>query len=173
MPRKALRWSNDNASALKSAQPLFPPGFTTRPRANAKLLLAIAELAGDAWAEKARTALDKLLREKREPSWLDRLLKELWTVFEASENITSKALTKRLTADPASEWREYGAGRGHRVTERQVAFLLRKLVQPRPIGKQRLRGYHRQDFLEKEIFERFLGRDPLIRSPAKKTRRRR
>ena len=38
-----------------------------------------------------------------------------------------------------------------------------------PIGKARVRGYHRQDFLEKEIFEHFLGRDPLIRSPETQT----
>jgi hypothetical protein len=70
LQRKALRWSSDNASALQNAEPLFPAGFTTRPRANAKLLLAIAELGGTAWAEQARAALDKLLREKREPAGL-------------------------------------------------------------------------------------------------------
>jgi hypothetical protein len=68
--RKLMRWSNDNASTLKDAEPLFPAGFTTRPRANVKLLLAIAELAGDDWAEQACAAVDKLLRAKREPSWL-------------------------------------------------------------------------------------------------------
>ena len=125
--RKSLRWSNDNESTLKDAEPLFPAGFTTRPRANAKLLLAIAELAGSDWAEQARAALDKLLRETRTPSWLDLLLEELWVLFviEARKDIRSAALVKRLTADPTSEWCEYG--RGHRVTEREVAALLRKL----------------------------------------------
>jgi hypothetical protein len=46
--RKLMRWSNDNAATLTDAEPLFPAGFTTRPRSNAKLLLAIAELAGAA-----------------------------------------------------------------------------------------------------------------------------
>ena len=92
--RKLLRWSNDNASTLKDAEPLFPAGFTTRPRSNAKLLLAIAELAGDELAEQARAALDKLLREKREPSWLELLLQELWTIF----------VKKGARASPASSW---------------------------------------------------------------------
>jgi putative DNA primase/helicase len=115
--RKALRWSSDNASTLKTAEPSFPAGFTTRPRANAKLLLAIAELAGGDWPNQARDALDKLLREKREPSWLDLLLEELWTVFVVKNqpHIRSAALVKRLTADPTSEWREYGRGHRHRA----------------------------------------------------------
>jgi hypothetical protein len=170
--RMCMRWSNDNVSVLKDAKPLFPAGFTTRPRANAKLLLSIAELGGDAWAEQARAALDRLLRERRDPSWLELLLQELWSVFviEASNDILSAALVKRLTADPTSEWCDYG--RGHRVTEREVAALLRKLhIRPYPIGKQRMRGYHRQDFFEKQIFEHFLGRDPLIRSPEQVTGR--
>jgi putative DNA primase/helicase len=176
MRRKLARWAADNAAALKSAKPIFPAGFTNRPRANARLLLAIAELGGEAWAETARATLDRLLREKVEPSWLDLLLRELLTVFEGAESIKSAALVKRLTADPTSEWCEYARGaqplgehaRGHRVTEREVAFLLRKVhVRPRslPIGKQRVRGYRRQDFLEKEVFQHFLGCDPLIRSP--------
>lgn len=89
-------------------------------------------------------------------------------VIEASKDIKSSALVKRLTNDPTSEWHEYGS-RAHRVTEREVAALLRRLhVRPHPIGKQRIRGYHRQDFLEKEIFQHFLGLDPLIRSPQQK-----
>jgi hypothetical protein len=169
--RKALRWSNDNASTLKDAEPLFPAGFINRPRSNAKLLLAIAELGGDVWAEKARAALDKLLREKREPSWLELVLQELWVVFIEGEctNIPSKQLLTRLTSDPTSEWCEYGSSRGHKVTEREVAALLRKVhIRPHSIGKRvgksRVRGYHRQDFLENQIFEHFLGRDPLLRS---------
>jgi hypothetical protein len=171
--RKLLRWSNDNAATLKNAKPVFPDGFTTRPRANAKLLLAIAELAGDDWAELARNALDKLLREKREPSWLDRLLEEFWTVFitQGRENIRSEHLATRLLADPESMWCEYARGkdRGHRVTVRELAAIMNPLhIYPRPIGKSRLRGYHRADFLDKEIFQHFLGRDPLIRSPQPK-----
>jgi hypothetical protein len=169
LQRKATRWSQDNVAALKTAKPTFPPGFTTRPRANAKLLLAIAELAGDAYAERARTALDKLLREKK-PDWLELLLQELWTVFvtERRNEITSDQLVKRLSADPTSEWREYGRS-GHRVTQREVAVLLRKLhIHTAQVGKARVSGYRASKFIETEIFQHFLHRDPLIPSPSKK-----
>jgi hypothetical protein len=77
-------------------------------------------------------------------------------------------LQARLTADPTSQWCEYGHGHGHKVTEREVAALIRKVhIRPDNIGKSRLRGYHAIDFFEKEIFQYFLGRDPLILSPAK------
>jgi hypothetical protein len=164
--RKLLRWSLDHVDALKSAKPLFPAGFINRQRANAKLLLAIAELASGDWPDKARAALDKLLRERREPGWLDLLLREMWDVFgeKARVNITSKQLLARLTADPTSVWHEYL--RDRRVTERQVAALIRKLhIRPRLVGKKRVSGYHRQDFLDRQVFEHFLGRDPLTLSP--------
>ena len=164
--RKLLRWSLDHGDALKSARPLFPAGFINRQRANAKLLLAIAELAAGDWPDKARTATEKLLREQREPGWLDLLLRDLWDVFveKARVNITSKQLLARLTADPTSVWHEYS--RDRRVTERQVAGLIRKLhIRPRLVGKKRVSGYHRQDFLDRQVFEHFLGRDPLILSP--------
>jgi hypothetical protein len=163
---KLLRWSLDHGDALKSARPLFPAGFINRQRANAKLLLAIAELAAGDWPDKARTATEKLLREQREPGWLDLLLRDLWDVFveKARVNITSKQLLARLTADPTSVWHEYS--RDRRVTERQVAGLIRKLhIRPRLVGKKRVSGYHRQDFLDRQVFEHFLGRDPLILSP--------
>ncbi len=167
--RMLARWSQDNAEALKNATPVFPEGFTNRPADNAKLLLAIAELAGGEWAEMARTALERLLREEREPSWLERLLQELWKVFvvERRRYITSEELVnKRLTADPTSEWCDYN---GHHITQREVAALLRKLIRPTLVGPQRLGGYFCGDFLDKEIFERFLGRDPLILSEPKPT----
>jgi hypothetical protein len=169
--RQLARWRDDNAAGLKGAKPLKPAAFIGRPADNWTLLWAIGELAGDNWAKQARDAAERLARDEVvEPSWLDRLLRELWDVFveKGRANIRSERLVSRLTADPESMWCEYGRekGRGHRVTVREVAALLRKLhIRPRPIGKTRIRGYHRADFLEKEIFDRFLARHPLIRSP--------
>ena len=81
LKRKLARWRNDHVKQLKTAAPVFPTGLTTRPKNDAKLLLSIAELAGPEWADMARTALERLLRDEREPSWLERLLQELWVVF--------------------------------------------------------------------------------------------
>ena len=169
--RKMARWSADNAAALKDAKPLAPAGFIGRPTDNWTLLWAIAEMAGDEWAEKARGAAERLSRDELvEPSWLNLLLQELWIVFvkEGRKDIASKLLVERLTADATSPWRDYG--RGHSVTQREVAVLLRKLhVRPDLVsGDDRLSGYHAAYFFEKEIFQHFLGRDPLILSDTKK-----
>jgi hypothetical protein len=168
--RKLARWGNDNAAAVKDAKPLVPAAFISRPADNWTLLWAIAELAGDDWAKQARAAAERLSQDELvEPSWLDLLLQELWIVFveDRRKDVTSKQLVARLTAE-TSPWRDYG--RGHPVTQREVAASLRKLrIRPCLVGKARVGA----DFFEKEIFQHFLGRDPLILSPdtEKKSRR--
>jgi hypothetical protein len=98
------------------------------------------------------------------------LASEFWALFiegQQLERIPSDDLVKGLTEDPVSVWCDYG--RGHPVTQREVAALLRKLhVYPRPIGigkRRRVKGYYAADFFQKQIFQRILGRDPDIRSP--------
>jgi hypothetical protein len=172
LSRKLIRWSQDSGDALKLAMPLFPAGFAGRPADNAQLLLAIAELGGNDCAAKARSAVDKLLREQQEPGWLKMLVSELWDVFieKGDANIASKQLLARLIADPTAAWCEYSNGR--RITERQIAVLIRKLrIRPRLIGKKRVSGYYCQDFLDRQVFEHFLGRDPLILSPKTTTKK--
>ena len=51
--RRIARWADDNGSALTAATPEIPPGFHNRVRANWKLLLAIAENAGNEWKRAA------------------------------------------------------------------------------------------------------------------------
>ena len=58
--RKFSRWAGDNAAALKQAKPIIMPGLNNRAAANWKLLLAIAELAGGSWPERAREAAERL-----------------------------------------------------------------------------------------------------------------
>jgi hypothetical protein len=181
---KLARWANDNLLALKTAAPVFPAGLTTRAKNNAKLLLAIAELADPEWAKMARTALERLLREEREPSWLERLLQEAWVIFfeEKHKAVESEVLIKRLTADPTSEWCNY-QGKGRRPNQWDIGFLLKGVgVFSCQVGKRRVGGYHLKDFLENQTFERWLGRQPLnpspepkkktVRSKAKKTQKR-
>ncbi len=53
------------------------------------------------------------------------------------------------------------------LSPHKLAALLRKLhIHPSGIavGSQRIKGYYARDFFDKQIFERILGRDPLLRS---------
>jgi hypothetical protein len=162
--RKLKRWSDDNAVTLKDAKPIFPPGFTNRISNNWRLQLAIAEFAGAVWAKRARESAERLSCAIRKPSWLRLLLAEFRKIFASSrKEIGSKEFVAAITADPISVWHEYN--RGGPITERQVAHLLRDLdIEPGSIGPKRLKGYREKDFAREKIFERYLPRDPLIRS---------
>jgi len=166
--RKLQRWANDHVEALKTARPTMPAAFINRPADLWILIWAIADMANDEWGQLARNAAERLSEEGIvEPSWLERLTEEFWTVFveKRRDRIPSEDLVKQMTVDNLSIWHDYG--RGHSVTQREVAALLRKLqIYPRGIavGKRRVKGYYADDFFQKQIFERILGRDPLLRS---------
>jgi hypothetical protein len=171
--RKLLRWSADNAATLKGAHPDLPPGFGNRIAANWKLLLAIADLAGEAYGRRARQAAVQLSHRRRQPSEGVRLLDALRTIFGTDEMLTSDEVVKRLTSDPNSEWCEF---RGHGpITKRQVAVLLEQYdIRPAVIHPTRrsnfsARGYKADWFVE--VFARCL---PAMRTSVhsrRKTRR--
>jgi putative DNA primase/helicase len=58
--RKLLRFADDQAKAIAEISPIFPSGFNNRVSANWKLPLAIAELAGGDWPERARKAAEHI-----------------------------------------------------------------------------------------------------------------
>src|SRR5262249_24284336 len=79
--RKFVRWSIDNAVVLKRAKPTVPVGLNKRAAMNWSLLLAIAELAGGDWSERAREAAGRLTRKGRLPSDSVKLLGAIRTMF--------------------------------------------------------------------------------------------
>jgi putative DNA primase/helicase len=92
--RKLRRWADDHAAALKAARPTMPTAFINRPADNWILLWAIGDSAGDEWGQLARDAAERLSEAGIvEPSWLERLTQELWTVFveEQHDRIPSGA----------------------------------------------------------------------------------
>jgi hypothetical protein len=66
--RKLMRWSVDNAMALRAAKPETATGLNNRTFKNWKVLLAIAELAGGGWPSRARVAALELETDREEPS---------------------------------------------------------------------------------------------------------
>ena len=160
--RRLARWSADNAVALADSKPDMPAGFRNRLAANWKLLFAIADHAGS--SQLAREAATRLSQSPSEPSWGIKLLAAFYGILANREEITSAEVVQELTADPASEWREY-KGRSP-ITQRQVAALLRPFeiypttIHPTKRSSLSPRGYRRSQFAN--AFARYV--DPHIRT---------
>jgi len=175
--RKFTRWAADNAAALKTIKPTYPPRFNNRLQKNWRLLLAIAELAGGEWPKRARHAA-VILTDRRaiEPSDGVRLLVSLdplitEAIAEGRNWLTSEEIVTGLKANPDAEWREY---RGKSpITERQIAWLLRQYdvypgsIHPQGRANRCVRGYRLDQFNEptRRFAHRYMAEvppDPLI-----------
>jgi len=105
---RLLRWSIDNVSALRAAKPSMPETFDNRRADNWRIQLAIADLAGGDWGEKARLAAIKVEGSSDTRTVGVRLLAAIKTIFDQIEDgqeaIRSQELVEMLTADASSEW---------------------------------------------------------------------
>jgi putative DNA primase/helicase len=175
--RKLMRWAIDNAVTLRAAKPAFPPGFNNRVRTNWKLLLGIADLAGDKWSGRARKAALELETDRDEPSEMARLFAALRDVWGKAEKRTSKSLCAALVAHASGEWASF-RGKGP-ISQHQLAALLRPFG-IRPAHNLHLAGratdnqggYLRSQF--ENAWARLLqkpSQDSLTRSPAGKRKR--
>jgi putative DNA primase/helicase len=161
---RCARWAADNGNALATAKPLQPAGFDNRLADNWRLLLAIAESAGETWAQQVRDAAERLARTRRKPSWRQMLLQTIAKMgADGREYVLSSALVAELTCDPTSPWNEYkGYRRVGKVNEWQVAELLEAIdVFPTNCGPQRLRGYLLADFAKAFAHFRVQSSHPL------------
>jgi putative DNA primase/helicase len=161
--RQLARWANDNAAVLRNATPDIPPGFYNRVRANWKLMLAIAEAAGDDWKKRASQAAGAIeqVKEGFEPSFGVRSLRAMKAVLKKDiECLLSKDVIAALSEDPEQPWLEYNNGKP--ITQKQLARLLGqygiKSCNVRPHVGPQGKGYRRTDF--KEAWERYAGGAP-------------
>jgi putative DNA primase/helicase len=157
-----VRFASDNLDRLKSAEPAVPNGLSDRAADNWDLLLAIAELAGEQWATKARAAAEALSGERESAdtdSFHTPLLSDIRSILGAhKENeIASTQLCKQLIEIETSPWAECNHGRP--ITP---AWLSRRLknfgVLTRKVYGGQARGYRIPDF--KDPFTRYLPAIP-------------
>ncbi|MBK9966146.1 MAG: DUF3631 domain-containing protein [Holophagales bacterium] len=84
-------------AALKRAEPALPDALNDRAQDGAEALLAIADLAGGSWPERARAALCALAGEAAEDEVEDTsgvaVLRDLVTVFEGAVFMFTKGAT--------------------------------------------------------------------------------
>jgi putative DNA primase/helicase len=81
--QRLARWSDDNAETLRDAEPSMAAEFDNRLADNWRLLLAIADLAGDDWGDQARAAAIRLEGASDTSTINVRLLADIRRIFYA------------------------------------------------------------------------------------------
>jgi len=148
---------------LQGAQPEIPEELDDRAAEGWEPLLAIADLAGGDWPERARrAALALSAGQAREDESLGvRLLADIRRIFDqrGEDRITSADLVEVLNADREAPWSTY---RKTGLTQYVLAGLLKSFqVRPATIWLPRGRtakGYKREDF--EDAWTRYLPSDP-------------
>jgi len=181
LARKLARLAMDNESALRSAQPQVPEWLNDRAQDNWEPLLAIAELAGEDWAQAARNAADAAAADDDESEATIMLLRDIQGVFELIsfekiggkpiKRIKTKDLLDKLAADDSRPWATFR--RGSRMTATQLAehlepYGIRPANDKWPGGAV-LKGYRLDQF--EDAFSRYLismagGENDLSRGDA-------
>ena len=149
--RRATRWVADHLDAIKSAEPVDPDGLNDRALDNWRPLLAIGDLAGGEWAERARKAAMDLSGADDEDSGLRiELLADIWRTFvgEKATNLATETLLRALNSMVERPWSEISRGKPLN------ARVLARLLKPFEIASKTVRlnaadtpkGYARTDF---------------------------
>jgi putative DNA primase/helicase len=161
LARKAARWAQDNADALRDVDPKIPDEIFNREGDNWRPLFAIADVVGGDWPKAIRaTAMGGSVARESD----SQLLEDIRYIFKekslpADDTIPSKALVSALVALEDRPWGDVGHGRPldpHKLAKWLKEFdICSKVIRP-AVGKV-YRGYKVADF--KDAFERYLKPD--------------
>lgn len=157
LQRKLLRFAQDHGEVIKSTRMTFPSELSISDRAldNWEPLLAVANLAGSQWMDKALQAAAHLSGHEKEALPVGtELLSDIEKVFKEKTlfKIHTVDLISALCDDEESPWAMYNArGQDKRLTPRQLSRLLAPYhIHSRNIeiaGIQR-KGFDRHTFVE-------------------------
>jgi hypothetical protein len=136
-------WAAAHFDALAAARPKMPDGVRDRAAEVWEALLAVADVAGGDWPDKARTACRYFVLDKAEEklSLGVRLLGDLRTVFDGHDRMFSAEMVTALTSDPESEWADLW---GKPLDQRRLAKELKRYgleSQEVRIGATNRKGY--------------------------------
>lgn len=152
LARKAARWAGDNLAALKGSDPEIPSELHDRAADNWRPLLAIADLSGGDWPEKARRVA-LLLSAETEPPLAVQILAAIQGVF------AKRTQDKISSAKLCCEIRDVDEGLD--LTQNRLARELKPFgIRPSAlrIGNKTPRGYMVADF--EDAFARYLPPPP-------------
>jgi hypothetical protein len=143
-------WCAANLETLRQARPEIPAELSDRQADCCEPLLAIADLAGGQWPERARAALVTLCGQAQaeDDSIGVRLLRDIATTFEEKEvdELSSGGLCEALAKIETSPWGEW---HGKPISPMRLAKLLKPFeVYPGQIHNGNARGYRLSHFQE-------------------------
>lgn len=137
-------WAVDNLDALEKCRPEMPAGVRDRKAEVWEALLAVADVAGGQWPERARDACAHFVLET-DPDALSfglRLLRDVREAFDGHDRMFSEDLVKALIEDDEAEWANLW---GKPLDKNRLAKELKRYgVRSTTIriGEGRAKGYH-------------------------------
>jgi len=159
------KWMEEQLPVLKDAEPRIPEQLNDRQQDGAECLLAIADVAGGDWPEKARKALIELYTGdcSEDQSHTTVRLGDIKSIFEEKncDRLSSGDLIAALVQKETSPWAEWNHGKP--LTAISLARLLKSFqIAPRTIRQDDggpAKGYLRESF--EDAFARFLPAECL------------
>lgn len=157
----AVSWADQHVPILAESRPDLPDELDDRAQDIWEPLLAIADLAGDVWPERARTAALELCgpeaRQDEDDSLAALLLQDLYDIFttNGAQRLRTSDLIEELVQIEESPW---GDWHGKPITAHGLSRLLRpfriKTMAVKAEGRT-VRGYKAEQFAQ--AFHRVLG----------------
>jgi len=167
--QQCARFVRDHGERIAGARPEVPSCLNDRAADIWEPLLALADLAGGDWPEKARQAAVGLTLSAQENSPIGALFLDilLFLIREKATRIHSRTLVAGLTTILERPWAELRNGKA--ITESWLARELRPYgIRPKTIwiGGIVAKGYLKEEF--GEAFRRYIPRSELeaLRAPA-------
>lgn len=155
---RCRRWAVDACDALRDATPVIPDSLDDRARDIVEPLLAIADLAGGEWPDRARRALLDIMsgRSSEDEDRGAQLLRDVQAIFRQSgkDKFCSGDLVVELIQIEGAPWGDFG---GKQIDPWKIARLLKPFgIAPRLIRFDGIikRGYVLDDF--HDAFARYL-----------------
>ena len=158
--RRCARFVADHAEEIARAKPAMPEALNDRAADIWEPLLALADLAGPVWAERARAASLSLSTAAEESSPIGSLLLDILFVFQGSAQegrLFSRTLAEGLNGMGQRPWQ--AARNGRAINELWLAAQLAPYgIRPRTmrLGEALAKGYVFDEFFE--AFRRYIPR---------------
>ncbi len=172
--RMGWRWAQDHEDELRQADPDVPGQLHDRAADNWRPLLAIADLAGAEWPDRARKAALTLagLGDGDDGSVRTLLLRDLHVLFEerGTDRLSSQDIVNALVRMEDRPWPEWGRGQSRKPLSMPG---LAKLLRPFGVGPRVVKmpdGSTPRGYLRKELtdsWSRYLPQEgrPEVQPP--------